>query len=248
MSLEAAADYLKLFILQPPHIRLRRNTVKKYKIINIITFILCAVILLSSCGIRDGLAVLGFDTHDYDGEEVIKTYAATSSMSAELCEKIRVLTVNGVDIPEFSSTKEATDKCRDAVLNYMLNTNYLKYAGNFENLEEAEKAYPQMRFSVIIPAREFENIIYMYFGGKEKVQNKSGNLFEYLPKIDAYVTAVQPEQSELVFETSEVEETENSFRLSFICSRGDEKSDKYYALFIKREDGNHYFKYVKKIN
>lgn len=221
---------------------------KRIGFINIIILIVAAALLLPSCGLGDGLAALGFDTHDYEGEEIVKTYSATGSVSAELCEKIKVLTVNDVEIPEFSGASEAVEKCRDAVLNYMLNTNYLKYAGNFDNLEEAEKAYPQRRFSVIIPAREFENIVYKYFGGKEKVQNKSGALFEYLPKIDAYVTAVQPEQSELVFETSEVEETENTFRFTFRCSRDGEESGEYRALFIKREDGNHYFKYVKKVS
>jgi hypothetical protein len=75
-------------------------------------------------------ALLGFDTHDYEGERVIKEHSTDSEIGEELSDMVKILTVNSTDIPEFKGTKEAVELCRDSVLNSMYSRNFAKYAGN----------------------------------------------------------------------------------------------------------------------
>ncbi len=207
---------------------------------------LCAP-LISGCAAGEFLATLGFDTHDYDGEKVIANYQPDSEKALELREALMILTVSSADVPEFDGTKEAAAKCRDAVLNYMYNSNYAKYAGNLALLDEASEAYPQMMFSVIIPADDFVNIFYKYFGGKEKVANESGEMFEYLPAVDSYITAAQPQKNLMEVNITSLTETANTFRLSFDTSLEGEPGGSYFALIVKRADESFYFKEIRKL-
>ncbi len=201
---------------------------------------------LSSCSApREFLATLGFDTHDYEGEPVTATHEPDSDIAAELSEMTGILTINSPYMPEFKNGKTALSQCRDAVLNFMLNTGYAKYTGNIELLDKASQEYPQMQFSVIIPATDFRTTVYKYFGGKEKADNKDGKLFTYLEKVDAYVTAAQPQQNRVQVTPSLIEETENTYRFTFTCKCDDAESPEYFALIIKRADGSCYFKYLK---
>ena len=208
----------------------------------------CAVLLvcLSGCAAREFLATLGFDTHDYDSEEVTKVYETDSEKCLELCEMVKTLTVDSVSVPEFNGTKDAISHCRDSLLFYMMNTEYAKYSGNPTLLEAAAEAYPHMKFAVIIPAEDFSNAAYKYFGGKEKVSNVSGRMFKYLAAIECYSTAVPANTDFVTVNPVSLEETENTYRLTFNCTSGDETGKDYFALIIKREDESCYFKYVKK--
>lgn len=211
-------------------------------------FLLCTVLLsLTGCGIGEFFATLGFDTHDYEGEPVIEVHKTDSEIALELCDMVSILTVNSADIPEFKGTTEGIDCCRDAILNSMYSRNFAKYAGNSELFKEAMEMYPQMDFSVLIPAGDFENIAYKYFGGKEKITNESGAIYEYIEDIDAYITVAKPVGSEMEVTVISVEETEKTFRMEFETSLEGEKAGKYFALFIKRDDESLYFRYVKKI-
>lgn len=202
---------------------------------------------LSSCGVvNEFLATLGFDTHDYEGEAVIETYESDSEKAAELTEMIRTLSINSIDIPTFSGTKEAISLCRDSLLNYMLAHNYTKYTGNIELLDEASAEYPYLRVATLIPADDFENEAYRYFGGKEKVTNENGKLFTYLEKVSAYTTVTEPSATDMEIRVISLEETEQTFRIRFRCSLDGAESDEYFALIIKRADDSCYFKYVEK--
>lgn len=202
---------------------------------------------LCGCAAAEFLATLGFDTHDYGAEKVINEYSEDSEKAAELCESVKILTVDSPELPQFDGTSQAAKYCRDSVLNYMYNTGYAKYTGNLELLSEASEVYPQMKFSVIIPADDFVNTFYKYFGGKEKVTNKSGKMFEYLPAVDSYITAAQPQKNETEVTFISLEETENTFRFTFECAYPGESGEKYFALLIKRGDDSCYFKELKKL-
>ena len=202
---------------------------------------------LTGCGLGEFFATLGFDTHDYEGEKIIEVHKTDSDIALELCDMVSILTVNSADIPEFKGTTEGIECCRDAVLNSMYNRNFAKYAGNSELFKEAMEMYPQMDFSVLIPADDFENVAYKYFGGKEKITNESGEIYEYIEDIDAYITVAKPVGSGMEVTVLSVEETEKTFRMEFETSLKGEKAGKYFALFIKRDDDSIYFRYVKKI-
>lgn len=217
------------------------------KALSAILLVFLSLFVFSGCAAREFLATLGFDTHDYDGEKVINEYMPDSEKAAELSEMVKILTVNSPEIPEFNGTSDAAEKCRDSVLNYMYNANYAKYTGNLTLLSEAAEVYPQMRFSVIIPADDFVNTFYKYFGGKEKVANESGRMFEYLPGVDSYITAAQPQKNCMEVTVVSLEETENTFRLTFESSADGEKEGTYFALIIKRADESCYFKQLKKL-
>lgn len=211
-----------------------------------IVLVFATMLCLSGCGIREFLSTLGFDTHDYEGERVIKNHKEDSEVAAELCDMVKILTMNTVDIPEFNGTKEAVESCRDAVLNSMYTRNFAKYAGNSYLIEKAKSFYPQVDFSVIIPAGDFENIAYKYFGGKEKIANKSGKIFDYIEDIDSYITVSKPVDSTMEVSVQSIEETERTYRFRFSCSVEGESSDVYFALIVKRGDDSLYFKYIKK--
>ncbi|MBQ4066001.1 MAG: hypothetical protein IJD22_00015, partial [Clostridia bacterium] len=199
--------------------------------------LLASMISLSGCGLREFFATLGFDTHDYEGEEVIASHEPDSEMSTLLADMVKILTVNSPEIPEFKGTKEGIECCRDAILNSMYSTNFAKYAGNSQLFKEAEELYPQMDFSVLIPADDFENTAYKYFGGKEKITNESGEIYEYIENIDAYITVAKPVGSSMEVQVVYVEETERTYRMEFESTVDGESSGRYYAMFIKRDDG-----------
>ncbi|MCI8471913.1 MAG: hypothetical protein HFE65_02265 [Clostridiales bacterium] len=202
------------------------------------------LLTLYGCGARDFLSTLGFDTHDYEGEEVVETYDDDSEKAEELINMLEVLTVDTPRIAPFDGANEAMKTCRDAVLNYMLNREYAKYTGNIALMDQVKETYPQMQISAIIPADDFENFVYTYFGGKQKIKNITSTLFVYLEKVNAYITVAQPQENSIDYNIQKIEETQNTYRVYFTCSLHDEISPTYKALIIKREDGNCYFRYL----
>ena len=202
---------------------------------------------LSGCVFAEFLATLGFDTHDYDGEAVIKTHELDSELVVEIADMVKILSVDSTDIPEFKGTAEAIKCCRDAILNRMYSRDFSRYAGNEKMFATAMEMYPQMDFSVLIPADDFENVAYKYFGGKEKITNKSGEIYEYVEDIDAYLTVAEPFGTEMEVTVFYVEETENTYRIEFEAVLDEDTSGRYFAQFVKREDGSFYFRRVKKV-
>ena len=214
-----------------------------------VVLVIISVLSLSSCSVtNEFLATLGFDTHDYEGEAVIQTYDNESEKTEEIREMIRTLSINSPHIPTFDDSKDAVSKCRDSLLNYMLNTQYAKYTGNLELLDKAIEEYPYLKVATVIPAQDFEDEAYRYFGGKKKVNNESGYLFTYLDKVSAYTTVTTPVESKITIDSISLEETINTFRFKFRCTLGEEVSEDYFALIIKRADGSCYFKYVEKLH
>ncbi len=197
---------------------------------------------LGGCAAEGLLSRLGFDTHNYRGEPTLAVLDENGEEARRLAALTRTLTVNTPRLTPFSGAKEAAEACRDAVLNRMLEESYAQYAGNRALIERAAEAYPQMQISVLIPAADFEAVIYATFGGSEKVTNKSGALFQYLDKIDAYTTAANPQPSEVTVTVVRLEETERTYRLWFRNSLDGVTSPEYFALIVRREDGSLYFR------
>lgn len=224
----------------------RRDILKKIKAVLCVVCAVFVMLTTTSCAMREFFATLGFDTHDYSSEKVIATHVPDSDVGVMLSDMVKIITVNSVSVPEFDGTKEATSACRDAVLNYLLNQSYSKYAGNLELLDKATEMYPQMNFVVIIPAEDFENTIYRYFGGKDKVKNASSIKFNYLGGLDAYVTPGQPTRNDVTVNILKIEETESAYRFTFTCTLDGETGDEYSAVAVKRSEDNCYFKYVEK--
>lgn len=205
-------------------------------------------LLTTSCGVEwdSFMSSIGFDTRDYASEAVIKTYDASGEFALELASSIRMLTLNTPSIEEFESSSQAIDLFRDTVLNHMLTSNYSRYTGDIESLDEAAEAYPTMQLTNLIPAAEFEQQYYKFFGGSTKITNKNGTYFMYLPKLEAYTALSEPQNGDITVAVLSLEETENTYRLRVTLTLGETSSPVYNLLLIKREDGTFYFKSAQK--
>lgn len=209
----------------------------------ITAIVLFLTICLSSCALMDQL---GFDTYDYMSEPVVRSHTADSETAETLLPMLNVLITDSVVLPEFEHTSDAIDLYRDAVLRYMLKNGYAKYSGNIDLIRNAEKEYPEYQITQIIPAAEFEAKMYEYFGGNVKISHRNGSIFQYLKNVNAYICPVIPEDRNVVPKIISVEETQKTYRVHFTCISGEDVSDVYFALIIKREDGTYYFKKLLK--
>lgn len=205
--------------------------------------IICSAVLLTVCILFSGCS---FGVK-YSEEEVQRTLPVDGDVSDELCEMMRMLTVNSPIMPEFDSIGEAMDKCRDSVLYYMLTKNYGKYTGDIDKLDSAVAEYPQMQIMNLIPAREFEETVYTAFGGTKKITNESGRLFVYLDRVAAYTSVTMVDVDPIRIDVAELTETENTYRMRLRCSAGDITSPEYRAIFIKRDDETVYFHSVSEV-
>ncbi len=200
---------------------------------------------LSSCSVGDTfLTLLGFDTYDYEGEEVTEVLQNDSDEVRSLCEMLKTLSINSPFLPEFENSADAVSVCRDSILNYMLCTSFSKYSGNPELISSAKEYYPELQIITVIPGEDFENFVYTYFGGNVKLTHKSGELFIYLEKADAYTAVSNPIESSVITNVSHCEKTERTYRLTFKNTLGNVESPEYYAFIICREDGSCYFKSI----
>lgn len=210
----------------------------KRSVLHGVSLMLVCVLCLSSCASL-------FGTSDYSLEDVTGTVSPDSAVFEELEDMLGMLTVNSADIPEFDSMKDAIDLFRDSLLNYMAGKNYSKYAGNSALIDMVAEKYPELEVIEVIPMLEFESEMYRYFGGSVKITHKDGRLFRYLDDADVYVAVTGPVDSGVDIELTEVQETANTYRLSFACST-DEVSIDYFAVVVKRDDGTLYFDAVVK--
>lgn len=214
----------------------------------VISVLLCCAVL-SSCAIGDAfLTLLGFDTYDYEGEEVIDHPAADSEEARTLCEMVKLLSVNTPILPEFESSADVVSTLRDAVLNYMLCTSFSKYSGNPELIEKAKKEYPALQIISVIPCEDFENCVYTYFGSDVKLSHKSSELFKYLESAEAYTAVSVPIESSVVTNVISIEKTERTYRFTFTNTLSGITSPVYRAFIIIREDGSCYFKSLTRLD
>jgi hypothetical protein len=207
--------------------------------------LLCSAFLVSCMASANVLwvrALLGFDVTDYEGEAAIATLSEEDARCGELCKMIGILSADrGTRLETFESTSRAVSLYRDAILNYMLRSNYSRYTGNREELDRVSSAYPQMQLSTLIPKADFENTVYRYFGGVS-VKNESGALYSYLNRAGCYTAPTQGSAHRAQIHVQSLEETEHTYRMKFVLSEGEETSGVYTAVFLKRDDGTCYFR------
>ena len=195
-------------------------------------FVLLLIASLTACGASDWSSYLAEDTvsHVEEGGEVWQ----------DVSDMLRALSVDSALLPEFDSEREASELFRDSTLNYMCCKNYSKYAGNSDRLGNIETSGVGGEVIAAIPAAEFESLMYKLYGGKVKLTHKSTSLFNYLEDEKVYVPVTAPVEGGYDVTLSSVEETENTYRVSFKCTAGDYAAE-YFALLIKRDDGSMYF-------
>ncbi len=226
-------------------IRARRRRRRIHTTVALIAALLCSVFLVScmaSANVTWVRAMLGYDVTDYETEAAVATLSATDERVGEFCGMVDILSAeHGIRLEEFSNTSEAVSLYRDAILGYMLRGNYSRYTGNRSEMERVAAAYPQMQFSTVIPAADFENTVFRYFGGVS-VKNESGELYSYLNRAQCYTAPMQTRACGTELEVHSLEETENTYRMRFTLSDATECSEIYTAVFLKRDDGTCYFR------
>ncbi len=192
------------------------------------------------------MASLGFDTRSYSEESVIASRLGDTELEATLSDALRMLTMKEPYLAEFKSSSEAIRKCRDSVLNYMLDVNFSRYSGDIAFLDEAAQEYPHIKITTLIPAVEFSQTYYRYFGGATKISDESGEYFSYLDRLNAYTALSHPISPEFSAVFSRLDETENTYRATVHVTVDGVQSPKYDVTMIKREDGTLYFRSVIK--
>ncbi len=224
----------------------RRRRRGRTKVAVVLTLIMLSCIFLVSCMASANVlwvrALLGYDTTDYEGEAAIASLPTDDARASELAEMVSILAEDrGVHLTAFCNTEEAVEHYRDAILGYMLRNNYSRYTGNRAEISRAAKSYPQLCVSTLIPESDFENTVYRYFGGTS-VKNKSGALYSYLKRADCYTAPVSVSPRAVDIDVHSIEETANTYRMTFVLSDEQETSGVYTAVFVKREDGSCYFR------
>ena len=223
--------------------RRRRRRIKIT--VSLIAVLLCSVFLVScmaSANVTWVRALLGYDVTDYSGESSVAELDRTDVRCAELCEMVKILSAEkGIHLDPFSNTADAVALYRDAILGDMLRDNYSLYTGNREELDRVAGIYPQMQVSTLIPVNDFENTVFRYFGGT-RVKNENGTLYSYLNRASCYTAPIQVMPSQAEIEVESLVETQNTYRMRFTLTDGEEQSGVYTAIFLKREDGSCYFR------
>lgn len=186
------------------------------------------------------LSCVSTEAVNYSHEEVVGVVEAGSETYRELTDKLGLLTLDSIELPEFEGSREAFGLFFDSVLNYMSGKNYARYAGNSALIDKVNEEYPDLDIIEAIPASEFEATMYESFGGSVKLSHSSGRLFRYLADADVYVPLTAPVNGGFDLAVHRILETENTYRIEFSLSMG-EKSKGYLALAIKRADGSCYF-------
>ncbi len=209
-----------------------------------ILFVLTAVLILSSCSV--GEIIPAGSSNEYLSEFVIGSAVENTAVISELSDIIRALTVDSIRLPEFSDTASAISKCADSLLNHLLTTNYSRFSGNTAVKDAAEK-YPELGINAAIGASEFEGALYKYFNHGGNIRHSDTARFRYMPKIEAYIPAVQSVANSFSLDIIAIDETPNTYRMTFYCKREDEVSPEYNAVFVKRDKGGCYIASIRAV-
>ena len=194
--------------------------------------VLCSV----GCGEKDVNDLLTGGAPDYSNEESLRDIENATVISS-MTSVITALTVNSIDFPEFASPSETISPCQDAILNYMLTSDYARFSSNTKLLSEIADKYPDMTVTAAIGARDYENELYKLFGYSGTVRHTNTKRFTYLSKVQAYTPAAPAAASSVVLDIQSAIETEHTYQMSFFALLDDEISTLYNAVFIKKDDG-----------
>ncbi|MBQ9784877.1 MAG: hypothetical protein IJW29_05205 [Clostridia bacterium] len=216
-----------------------------WRIGTLVVVLALTVLLLVSCMAGSGVlwvrGLLGWDVGDYAAEPTERTLANDGEVALMLCDTVRVVLDDRVQLEEFRGTSQALKLYRDEILNYMLRSDYAAYTGNASAVRAVAKQYPTLSVATLISEKDFESTVYRYFGGSG-VDHKSGDMFRYLGRAGYYTTPTSARACNVEIKVLLVEETANTYRMDFKLIRGGTQSETYRAIFVKREDSAPYWK------
>ncbi|MGN1048023.1 MAG: hypothetical protein ACI4QZ_05390 [Eubacteriales bacterium] len=199
-------------------------------------------VLLASCG-SSGDA----EAKKYAEEAIIGSASEKPEVISALSDIIYALTIDSIELPEFTNPEDALPLCRDSVLNYLLTTSYSRFSGSTATLEKAASEYPNMNITAAIGTADFEGMLYSIFNHGGNVRHSDTKRFQYLSKIEAYTPVVQTKACTYSLDIISIDETESTYRMTFYCQRGEEISPEYLAVFVKRENASCYINSLEKI-
>lgn len=204
----------------------------------VLAFFLAMLILLCSAGCGEEAAndLLNGKAEDYSSEKPIGDIDSATVIST-MTMTVTALTVNSIDLPEFSSPSEIVGTCRDAILNYLLATDYSRFSSNTKLLSEIAQQYPDMTVTAAIGMKDYESAVYQLFGYSGTVRHSETKRFSYLSKVTAYIPTAPATASDVALDIQSAVETEHTYQMSFFAMLEDEISPLYTAVFIKKDDG-----------
>lgn len=223
--------------------RHRRRSRRTNKGTLVLLLLLTAVFLVSCVAGSSPLwirGVLGVDVANYTTEPAERTLSCNGETADRLGDMVQALANGGTELKPFRNTSQAVKHYRDAILTDLLRQNYALYVGNSAEIQKAQQAYPATFFSVIVPQADFENAIFRYFGGTG-VHHGNGSVFSYLSRADAYTAPLMTWQDEVALRVLSLEESANTYRMTFVLSDDLGEAHTYSAVFVKRDDGGCYF-------
>ncbi len=216
------------------------------KILIFALVLMISVASFSSCSGDRVNDILGIDSTDYEAEEIIGDAKTDVDVLSTVTSIISALTVNSNILPEFENSSDIASVSSDTVLNYMLTTSYSRYNSDKKLLDEAEKEYPNMNITAAIGIEALEDEMYKLFGYNGAIRHANTERFSYLSKIKAYTPAANAEAQEATLDIISLDETENTYRMTFYSVLDGTPSVQYFALFIKRENDSCYIKTLRK--
>ena len=204
-----------------------------------------ATTLLVSCTAGSNSAwfrsVLGTDVAAYRAEPVIKVLDPKSDEALALSATMENFLSGTVYLKEFRNGSQASRLYRDELLNSLMRRNYAAYVGNPTLSAAVSQSYPHITASVLIPKGDFETVV-SHCLGLSSVSNGNGKSFSYLPRAACYIPPQQARALTVLLSVSSLEETENTYRLSFRLEDTEGQSACYCAMFVKRDGGSPYLK------
>ena len=230
------------FRIEVGKMRHYRRRPKKLRLGTLVVLLLLVAVFLVSCAVGSrplwAHGALGLGSATYRSEEVTATLSTEGDLCAELSSMVEVLVGDSLTLQPFSGSTQAVKLYRDRLLLSMLREHYALYNCNAELEASAKSAYPQRTLCTLIPKDAFESFVFRNFGGNH-VAHKSGEVFEYLSKIDCYTSPVPVRASSVAFKVRSLVETERTRRMEFTLLQGG-KSLSYTAIFLFRKDGSSY--------
>ena len=204
--------------------------------------------LLVSCTAGNNSAwfrsLLGTDVTAYRAESAVAALPTDGDTAQELTEVMDWFLSGSVHLEEFQNNRQALRYYRDALLNTLMRRNYAAYVGNPTLCSAISQAYPHITASVLIPQGDFESAA-SHCLGLSSVSNSNGKSFSYLPRAACYIPPQQARALTVSMTVLGLEETENTYRLSFKLEDTEGQSACYNAMFVKRDGATPYLKTLK---
>ena len=219
-----------------------RRRPKKIRLGTLLVLLLLVAVFLASCAVGSSPlwahSLLGAGSPGYRREAPVASLSTDGEVSAKLSAMVEVLVSEDVHLQSFSGSTQAVRFYRDRLLLSMLREHYALYNCNAELGKTAQAAYPQRTLCTLIPKADFESFVFRNLGGNH-VSHASGELFEYLPRIDCYTSPVPVREGGVAIKVHSLSRTENTYRMEFLLTQG-KQSASYTAIYLLRQDGSPY--------